>query len=127
MERVTSFKFLGISKELSWSTNTVAVTKKAQQQLHFLRILRKSGFGSEAAGVLLSLCHCATVWYTGSLAADRKALQRVIRTAQRIIGREEEIGTSHCVRRSEAIISDPFHPAHHQLSALWENLLHSSQ
>lgn len=57
MGRVTSFKFLGISKELSWSTNTVAVTKEAQHQLHFLRILRKSGFGSEAAGVLLSLCH----------------------------------------------------------------------
>lgn len=32
------------------------------------------------------LTFCITVWYAGSLAADRKALQRVIRIAQRLIG-----------------------------------------
>ncbi len=44
VERVTAFKFLGvhISENLSWTINIPALTKKAQQRLHFLRVLRKS-------------------------------------------------------------------------------------
>ncbi len=43
VEKVCSFKFLGIylSDSLSWSTNTTAAVKKAQQRLHFLRVLKK--------------------------------------------------------------------------------------
>ena len=41
VERVSTFKFLGthISEDISWSANTSAVVKKAQQRLHFLRVL----------------------------------------------------------------------------------------
>ena len=44
VERVPSFKFLGvhITEKLSWSTNTTALVKKAQQRLHFLRVLRRN-------------------------------------------------------------------------------------
>ncbi len=44
VERVRSFTFLGIylSDSLSWSTNTTAAVKKAQQRLHFLRVLKKN-------------------------------------------------------------------------------------
>ena len=43
VERVTSFKFLGvhISEDLSWSLNTSSLVKKAHQRLFFLRRLRK--------------------------------------------------------------------------------------
>ena len=40
VERVSSFKFLGvhISKDLTWSLNTMVITKRAQQKLHFQRL-----------------------------------------------------------------------------------------
>ncbi len=43
VERVHTFRFLGIliSSDISWTDNTSAIIKKAQQQLHFLRVLRK--------------------------------------------------------------------------------------
>ncbi len=43
VERVASFKFLGshISEDVSWTTNTSALIKKAQQRLHFLWVLRR--------------------------------------------------------------------------------------
>ncbi len=45
VERVNSFKFLGvhITKDLTWSAHTDAVLKKAHQRLFFLRRLRKFG------------------------------------------------------------------------------------
>ena len=43
-ERVHSIRFLGvqISDDLSTTVNTTAVVKKAQQRLHFLRVLRRN-------------------------------------------------------------------------------------
>ncbi len=45
VERVSSFKFLGvhITEDLTWSAHTDAVLKKAHQCLFFLRRLRKFG------------------------------------------------------------------------------------
>ncbi|KAI4904811.1 hypothetical protein NFI96_000065 [Prochilodus magdalenae] len=66
VERVLSFSFLAthISEDLSWTTNTMALVKKAQQRLCFLRIQEKQPSG-EAAGVLLLLRHreCADILY----------------------------------------------------------------
>ncbi len=44
VERVHTFKFLGTltSDDLSWSANTTATVRKAQQKLHCLRILRQN-------------------------------------------------------------------------------------
>ena len=44
VEKVHTFKFLGdnLSDDLSWSVNTSEKVKKAQQRLHFLRVLRKN-------------------------------------------------------------------------------------
>ncbi len=38
VERVSSTKFLGvhITEDLTWTTNTMSLSKKAQQRLHFL-------------------------------------------------------------------------------------------
>ena len=94
VERVPSCKFLGtyISQELSWSTNTTAIKKKAQQRLHFLRILRKNHLQRKLlvsfyrSTIESVLTYCITAWYAGSSPADRTALQRVIGTAQKITG-----------------------------------------
>ncbi|XP_059807146.1 uncharacterized protein LOC132381625 isoform X4 [Hypanus sabinus] len=45
VERVSSFRFLGIhiSEDLTWSTNTTTIVKKAQQRLFFLRTLKTAG------------------------------------------------------------------------------------
>lgn len=44
VEIVTSFQFLGThtSADLSWTSNITVIVKKAQQQLHFLRVLKKN-------------------------------------------------------------------------------------
>ena len=43
VERVHTFWFLGVlsSADISWTDNIPALIKKAQQGLHFLRVLRK--------------------------------------------------------------------------------------
>ncbi|XP_078265962.1 uncharacterized protein LOC144599117 [Rhinoraja longicauda] len=58
VERVSSFKFLGthISKDLTWSTNTATLVKKAQQRLFYLRTL-KVWSAPTAADDLLPLHH----------------------------------------------------------------------
>lgn len=49
VERVSSFKFLGvqISEDLTWTANTTALVKKAQQWMHFLRLPRKNGLNQQ--------------------------------------------------------------------------------
>ncbi len=44
VERVSSTKFLGvhITEDLTWTTNTMSLSKKGQQRLHFLRRLKRA-------------------------------------------------------------------------------------
>ena len=50
VERVVSFKFLGVhsTDKLNWSTHTDSVVKKAQQRLFNLRRLKKYGLSPKA-------------------------------------------------------------------------------
>ena len=44
VERVSSFKYLGVFKiDLTWTPNVTQLVKKAQQRLYFLRRLRRFG------------------------------------------------------------------------------------
>lgn len=58
VERDPAFRFLGmnIAEDLSWTTNTSAVVKKAQQRLYFLRTLRKNHLQEQ---LLVFSYHCA--------------------------------------------------------------------
>ncbi|KAI5608791.1 gastrula zinc finger protein XlCGF28.1-like, partial [Silurus asotus] len=125
VEQVSSFKFLGvhISEDLSWQQNTSAlVKKKAQQRLYFLRSLKKSYL---SPGILTCFYRCIiesiltnsiTVWYGGSTVCERKALQRVVKTAQRITGTQipavKHLHHSRCLRKAHSIIKDSSHPSH---------------
>ena len=63
VEQVHSFNLgLQISDNISWSINTKEIRKEEQ---HFLRLLGRN----------------ISVWHAGSTAADKKSLQRIIRTA----------------------------------------------
>ncbi|KAM8846109.1 uncharacterized protein ACB058_012558 [Synchiropus picturatus] len=94
VEQVTSTKFLGvhISQDLTWNTNTTALAKKAQQRLYFLRKLKRAGVPSPIMctfyrGTIESvLTSCITVWFVSCTIACRKTLQRVVKTAEKIIG-----------------------------------------
>ncbi len=91
VERVSSTKFLGvhITEDLTWTTNTMSLSKKAQQRLHFLRRLKRASLPPPILttfyrGTIESvLTSCITVWYGNCSAADRKTLQRTVNTAQR--------------------------------------------
>ncbi|KAK3518346.1 hypothetical protein QTP86_018579, partial [Hemibagrus guttatus] len=120
VKRVSSFKFLEthISEDLCWTTNTSSLVKKAHQCLFYLNTLKKNHLSST---ILLNYYHsiltnCITVWYGNCSVADCKALQREVKTAQRIIGTPlpaiEDIQKKRCIRQTHSILKDSSYPAH---------------
>ncbi len=130
VERVNSFKFLGvhITEDLTWSAHTDAVLKKAHQRIFFLRRLRKFGMSPSilrsfyTCTVESILTGCITTWFGNSTAGNRKALQRVVWTVRHIVGGElpslQDIYTRRCIRKARRIIKDSSHPSHTLLSLL---------
>ncbi|KAI4896466.1 hypothetical protein NFI96_009516 [Prochilodus magdalenae] len=124
VERVKTFKFLGvhISEDLAWSHNTHYIVRKSQQQLYFLRRLRKFGMSAQILSnfyrstIESVLTSSITVWYGNCTAQDRKALQRVIKTSQSISGAAfpslKDIYRTRVIRRAHSIIRDSTHPQH---------------
>ncbi|TWW53896.1 hypothetical protein D4764_0015590 [Takifugu flavidus] len=116
VERVSSFKFLGIhlSQDLTWTTNCSSLVKKAHQRLFFLRTLKKHHLSSD---ILVNFYRCTTESIlTSCVRSDRKALQKVVKTAQRIAGASlpsiEDIYRRRCHRRAKKVTKDSCHPAH---------------
>ncbi len=93
VERGSSTKFLGvhIKEDLTRTTNTTSLSKKAQQRLNFLRRLKRASLPPPILttfyrGTIESvLTSCITVWYWNCSAADHKTLQRTVNTAEKII------------------------------------------
>ncbi|XP_072094357.1 uncharacterized protein [Mobula birostris] len=122
MDRVSSLKLLGvhISEDLTWSLNSAILMKKAQQRLYFLWSIKKAHL---CPRILMDFYHCTIesiitecilVSYGSCTVSDRKALQRVVKTAQRIIGTQlltvENIYHKRCLGRVKSIIKDASHP-----------------
>ncbi len=90
---VESFRFLGttISQDLKWDNHIDSIVRKAQQRLYFLRQLRKFNLPQELLKQFYSaiiesiLCTSITVWFSSATKSDLRRLQRVVRTAERII------------------------------------------
>ena len=117
VERVCCFKYLGvtISEDLTWSAHTQTTARKANQRLYHLRQLRKFG----ASTAILRSFYSATVesmeaWYSNSCEKDRKALQRVIRAAERCCGSTlpsmDELYQKSCWSGAVKILKDTSHP-----------------
>ncbi len=129
VERVSSFKYLGvnISEDLTWTTHLTQV-KKARQRLYHLRQLRKfrvspailKTFYSEAIESVLT--QYISVWYGNSSNQDCKALQRVLRLAERISGSAlpslQDIYLKRCKSRAAKILKDSTHPGNHHFCLL---------
>ncbi|KAL3993233.1 alpha-1-acid glycoprotein 1 [Sarotherodon galilaeus] len=118
VERVSSFCFLGVhlAEDLTWSVHINKTVKKAQQRLFFLRRLKRFGMSPRIlrtfyrCAIESILTGCITTWYGNSTAYNRKALQRVVRCAERIIGGElpslQDIYRKRCLRKAGRIIKD---------------------
>ncbi len=130
VERVSSTKFLGvyITEDLSWTNNTAALAKKAQQRLYFLRKLRRA---SAPASIMCTfyrgtiesiLTSCITVWYGACNASCCKSLQRIVRAAEKIVGVSlpslQDIYSTRLTRKALCIAGDPTHPTHSFFSLL---------
>ncbi len=89
VERVNSFKFLcvHITEDLTWSAHTDAVLKKAHHPPLLPETAEEVWNEPQHPQILLHL-HCGEhpdrlhhPWFGNSTAGNRKALQRVVRTA----------------------------------------------
>uniref|UniRef100_A0A7N9AV81 Alkylated DNA repair protein AlkB homologue 8 N-terminal domain-containing protein n=1 Tax=Mastacembelus armatus TaxID=205130 RepID=A0A7N9AV81_9TELE len=124
VEIVKSTKFLGVhlEEDLTWSLNTSSITRKAQQCLYFLRRLRKahlplSILSTFYRGTVESiLSSCITSWFGNCTISDCKTLQRIVRTAEKIIGVSlpsiTDIYSTRCIRKANSIVGDSTHPSH---------------
>uniref|UniRef100_A0AAQ4RWC6 Alkylated DNA repair protein AlkB homologue 8 N-terminal domain-containing protein n=1 Tax=Gasterosteus aculeatus aculeatus TaxID=481459 RepID=A0AAQ4RWC6_GASAC len=105
---------------LQWELNISSITKKAQQRLFFRRQLKKFNLPKTMmihfyTAVMESiLCSSITVWYAAATAKDKGRLQRVIRSAERVIGCNlpslQDLFTSRSLKRAKKIAADPSHP-----------------
>ncbi|KAK3542861.1 hypothetical protein QTP70_006129 [Hemibagrus guttatus] len=62
------------------------------------------------------LSSCNTAWFGNCTVSDRKTLQRIVRTAEKIIGVSlpsiTDMYTTRCIRKANSIVDDPTHPSH---------------
>ncbi len=117
-----------ITEDLSWTNNTAALAKKAQQRLYFLRKLRRARAPAPIMctfyrGTIESiLTSCITVWYGACNASCRKSLQRIVRAAEKIVGVSlpslQDIYTTRLTRKALYIAGDTTHPTHSFFSLL---------
>ncbi|KAK1797565.1 hypothetical protein P4O66_000855 [Electrophorus voltai] len=129
VERVDSFRYLGvhISQDLSWSCHTDSLTK-AHQCLYHLRCLRDFKLPSK---VLRNFYTCTiesiltgniTVWFGNSTKQDTQALQRVVRSPERITHTQlpdlQTIYYKRCPTKARRLVKDPTHPNNRLFSLL---------
>ncbi|KAI4897870.1 hypothetical protein NFI96_007237 [Prochilodus magdalenae] len=115
VEIVKSTKFLGVhlAEDLTWSLNTSTITKKAQQRKAHPPPILTTFYRGTIESILSS---CITAWFRNCTASDRKSLQRVVRTAEKIIGVSlptiTDIYTTRCIHKTTSIVDDHTHPSH---------------
>ena len=124
VDLVESCRFLGtiITQDLKWDLNIRSLTKKAQQRMYFLRQLKKFNLPKTmmvhfyTAIIESILTSSINVWYAAATAKDKSRLQRIIRSAEKVIGCNlpplQDLHTSRVLRRAGRIVADPSHPGH---------------
>ncbi len=106
-----------------WCLKCLTQVKKARQRLYHLRQLRKFRVSPAILKTFYSgaiesvLTQCISVWYNNATNQDCKALQRVVRLAERISGSAlpslQDIYLKRCKSRAAKIIKDSNHPGNH--------------
>ena len=129
VEIVGEYKYLGsiIDCKLDWSPNALALLKKGNQRLYFMKKLKSFSICPkllelfykstvESAVTFNSLCH-----FGGLKEQDKARLSKITKTASRLIGRPvpdlQALFEAKAVKRLEAIHRDPTHPLCTELQA----------
>ncbi|KAI4902910.1 hypothetical protein NFI96_020433, partial [Prochilodus magdalenae] len=124
VEIIKSTMFLGVhlAEDLTWSLITSTITKKAQRRLrkaHLPPPLLTTFYRGTIESIQSS---CITACFGNCTVSDRKSLQRVVRTAEKIIGVSlptiMDIYTTRCIRKATSIVGDHTHPSHTLLTRL---------
>ena len=130
VERVSHFRFLGteISEDLKWNTNIDKIFRKSQQRLYFLRRLKSFRLSTLVmvqfyrAVIESILTFSITAWYSGATQHDKNRLERVRKTASKIIGCNlpsiDELHEKRMKNKVKSITKDPSHPAFNLLKIL---------
>ncbi len=128
VNRLSSSAFTSLRISHGLLTQIQCWRRHISVRLFFLRRLRKFGTSPSILRSFYSctvesiLTGCITAWFGNSTAGNRKALQRVVRTARHIVGGElpslQDIYTWRCTRKARRIIKDSSHPSHSLLSLL---------
>ena len=129
VEIVGEYKYLGsiIDCKLDWSPNALALLKKGNQRLYFMKKLNSFSVGPK----LLELFYKSTVesvvtfnslcYFGGLKEQDKARLSKITKTASRLIGRPVPDIQAHfeakVLKRLEAILRDPTHPLCTELQA----------
>ena len=111
-----------ISNNIKWERNIDNIVKKAQQPLYALRRLRSFGLTTQ---IMLTFCTAAiesvlkcsiTVWFGSVAVKEKLTLNRIVKTASRIIARDlpslESLYYQRLLGRASLISHDSSHPAH---------------
>ncbi|KAK1796491.1 hypothetical protein P4O66_009531, partial [Electrophorus voltai] len=95
---------------------------QASQCLYFLWNQRKAHLTSPIlttfyrGTIEIILSSCITTWFGNCTVFDHKTLQRIVRTAEKIIGVSlpsiTDIYTTRCIHKATNIVGDPTHPSH---------------
>ncbi len=128
MEIVQSYKYLGvyINSKLDRSENTLAVYKKGQSRLHFLRRLRSF----DVRGPMLNafyhsvvesaLFFAVTCWGSSMKAADENKINKLLKKAGSVLGTNLDsvsvVAERRMLNRLLAIMDNPSHPLHNTLA-----------
>ncbi|XP_052332711.1 uncharacterized protein LOC127911017 [Oncorhynchus keta] len=118
-----------LGEQVESSKHTKTVGKRARQNLFPLSRLKRFGMGPQILKRFYSCTiksmvrtGCITAWYGNCSVSDRKALQRVVRTAQYITGAKlpaiQELYTRQCQRKALKIVKDSSHNSHRLFSML---------
>jgi hypothetical protein len=91
---VSEYKYLGtiVDNKLKWSENTNSVYKKGQQRLYFLRKLRSFNVNNTILELFYSsvvqsvICASMICWWNNLTVVNKTKLERVRKSAGRIIG-----------------------------------------
>ncbi|XP_073340808.1 uncharacterized protein [Pagrus major] len=120
-----TFTFLGnvISANVSWSADTSAVIRKAQQRLHFLRVLRRRNVCEKLlvtfyrSTIECILTCCISVWFSHCTRQTGRVQRGQDSTEDHRLPPPplKDIYSSRCLRRAEL---RQRHPAHHLLHLL---------
>ncbi|KAK3514968.1 hypothetical protein QTP86_004943 [Hemibagrus guttatus] len=93
----------------TWSLNTSSISKKAHLPPPILTMFYRGIIESVLSG-------CITAWFGNCTVLDRKTLQRIVKTAEEIIGVSlasiTDMYTTRCIHKANSIVDNPTHPSH---------------